>query len=464
MKFFSERLFSFKVNRTLINCLEKRGYTMKKRNSSILIGVSLICWIIFLPITRGLTEELQYAPPQPPIEELTAGKVKVGDVITKDNVDLVKDYLSPGVYANVKNGMVMRIGTSVPPEKLLPKYYLELTERYKGKAVIDDHGVVTLQDGAPWPGGIPFTEPKTGMEAMAYTRFGHAYDDAGGLTQGMYYVNKEGKCYKSGVMNVSMCYCQARTKMPPLGIVPGMEDILQRMLGVFVYPLELKGMGQLQIKHVDDAAKYDVGFAYLPAFKRTIRISATTYQDNLGGGDATYGDVEGLREPYSSWNFKLIGTKYMLVAEQIRPGEITLDATGTKTDLHLDYDLGVKYPRLGWAINKICIVEGTPKDPGHIYSKKVFYNDYPLYNSCFGPETVVVDIYDRAGQLWKLYLDRKGYNFRSSTGESFTGSDGFVTFDLQSGHSTHAAVHFPCLNCGFAPESLSLSSLLRLGR
>lgn len=437
---------------------------MKRVKHPFLIVSTLISCLLIFPITKGISEELQYAPAQPAIEELTGGKVKVGDVITKDNVDLVKDYLSLGLYQNVKNGMVLRISKSVPPEKLLPKYYLEATERNKGKAIVNDHGVVTLQDGSPWPGGIPFTEPKTGMEAMSYTRFGHAYDDAGGLIQGMYYVNKAGKCYKSGVMNVSMCYCQARAKVPPLGIVPGMEDILQRMLAVFVHPLELKGMGQLQIKHVDDAANYDVGFAYLPAFKRTIRVSATTYQDNLGGGDATYGDVEGLREPYSSWNFKLIGTKYMLVAEQIRPGQITLDATGTQTDLHLDYDMGVKYPRSGWAINKICIVEGTPKDPGHIYSKKVFYNDYPLYNSCFGPETVIVDIYDRAGKLWKLYLDRKGYNFRSSTGEYFTGSDGFLTYDLQTGHSTHAGVYFPCLDCGVKPESLTLRTLLQLGR
>ena len=98
--------------------------------------------------------------PPKSLEELSHGKIKVGMVITKDNVDLIKEYLAPGLYQCVKNGMVLRMANNLPPEKLNPRHYLEATERNRGKAVIDDHGVVRLKDGSEWPGGIPFIEPK----------------------------------------------------------------------------------------------------------------------------------------------------------------------------------------------------------------------------------------------------------------------------------------------------------------
>ena len=38
----------------------------------------------------------------PTIEDLTKGKVKIGDLIDKNNVDLVKEYLTVGIYESVK--------------------------------------------------------------------------------------------------------------------------------------------------------------------------------------------------------------------------------------------------------------------------------------------------------------------------------------------------------------------------
>jgi len=150
---------------------------MVRANSSLLIGLALICFLSFLPIAEGVAIELQLPPLPPTIEELTNGKVKIGDQITKDNVDLVKEYLPLGLYECVKNGMVLKMGKNPPPEKINPKTYLEATEKNRGKAVVDDHMVVRYQDGSEWPGGIPFPEPKTAQELMGNYRFGIGYDN-----------------------------------------------------------------------------------------------------------------------------------------------------------------------------------------------------------------------------------------------------------------------------------------------
>src|SRR3972149_11347057 len=54
----------------------------------------------------------------PTIEDLTGGKVKSTDLIDKNNVDLVKEYMTAAMYVMVKRGMVMRMGTQLPPEQL----------------------------------------------------------------------------------------------------------------------------------------------------------------------------------------------------------------------------------------------------------------------------------------------------------------------------------------------------------
>ena len=134
------------------------------------------CFSSYPPISRGangsddtsIEDVVAGKASLPTIEDLTGGKVKNGDVIDKNNVDLVKDYLTAGIYESVKRGMVLMMGTQLPPDQLNPKAFREATERNKGKAVMNENGVVYYEKiGTPWPGGRPYPWVKTGLEAMA---------------------------------------------------------------------------------------------------------------------------------------------------------------------------------------------------------------------------------------------------------------------------------------------------------
>jgi len=133
----------------------------------------VICCAFFPLVTAGAAE----APAAPTIEELTKGKVKLGDRIDKTNADLIKEYVSPGVYELIQKGMVMKMGKNPPPEEIVPKFFLEATERNKGQAVMDENRTVYLKDGSLWPGGIPFPDPKNGNEVMANFKYGSTCDD-----------------------------------------------------------------------------------------------------------------------------------------------------------------------------------------------------------------------------------------------------------------------------------------------
>ena len=253
-----------------------------------------------------------------------------------------------------------------------------------------------------------------------------------------------------------------RLRIPPLGTVPGLKNVHNKFINVFIYPLELKGLGQFTIKYKDDAVNYDAGFAYLPAFKRTIRVSATTYQDNVGGSDFTYGDPEGLREPYGTWNFKLIAKKLMLIAEPVAERQPVLK--DLFVDPQVEFKEGEKYPLLGWTINPVYIVEATPKDKGHVYSKKIIYVEDPYFSSALTEEMATVDIYDRTGTLWKCFYNWRGGIFHHKDGNVYTTTNGYTIHDLQTGHTTHFPNLCLGLNTGMQEDFLSLKRLLILGR
>ena len=78
----------------------------------------------------------------PTLEDLTDGKVKKGDIIDVNNMDLVKDYLTEGNAEAIRQGMVLVIGTTVEPDVGNIPAFTEATKKNKGKAIIDENGVV----------------------------------------------------------------------------------------------------------------------------------------------------------------------------------------------------------------------------------------------------------------------------------------------------------------------------------
>ena len=93
----------------------------------------------------------------PTIEELSGGKVKDGDIIDKNNMDLVKEYLPTGAIECINQGMkmIMRCAAEKPFENV-PKVTKEMTITNTGKAVMDTTGAVYYEKiGTLWLGDFP---------------------------------------------------------------------------------------------------------------------------------------------------------------------------------------------------------------------------------------------------------------------------------------------------------------------
>ena len=64
-----------------------------------------------------------------------------------------------------------------------------------------------------------------------------------------------------------------------------------------------------------------------------------------------------------------------------------------------------------WEKRKVYVVEGVSKLPQYAYSKRVLYIDKEIYAIPY------TDMYDRAGELWKIWINN--FTFRK---EAFPGS------------------------------------------
>jgi len=425
--------------------------------------VMMISFCLVLPgpeITRG--EDIP-APADvaagkaklPTIEQLTGGKVKKGDLIDKSNIDLIEDYCCEGTLEAINQGMKMIMGTNPEPYSLSPKNYFEITEKNKGKAILEPDGSVWLEKrGVPWPGGIPFPEPKNAMEVMASVNYGQGADDS--IDIGNFrFVNKKGKIYKVVGVEGYIVFTNLRTVLPPLGTWPGYEDQMYRRLDPLTYPMEVKGQGQFGIRYYNDAERYDTGFMYFPAFKRTMRISTTVYQDSIGGGDFTFGDARGLAEPFSTWNFKIIRMRYIMTPEFKAPFEYCVKG---KPVQQLIFDEGKKWPRMGWCVNQMYEIEGIPKHK-HIYGKKIMYIATTPYAQVQG-QVAMMDIYDKQMKLWKYYCPHNG-DYISEWQSALPW--GIFIADLQAQHITQLWFNLE-INTGIKPNEMSFKGLLKMGR
>ena len=78
------------------------------------------------------------------IEAYTKGRVKVGDVVDADNVELIQDLLDPVTFQQISQDQrKIFIQPEVQDiETMYPPYFLDATLRNQGQAMFDDVGNV----------------------------------------------------------------------------------------------------------------------------------------------------------------------------------------------------------------------------------------------------------------------------------------------------------------------------------
>ena len=251
------------------------------------------------------------------VEAQTKGKVKVGDYITKDNVEHVAHLLDPCVLFQIKEDN-RRIKIGKPETDIRRMFTHQNLEKTLNniktgyKAGFGDDGNVYGNDGKPWQGGFPFPNANSALEiqANAALSWGRADANLYAVKQRDFSAdNKEEYAYDFAWVELQM---QARIDGKSFR---GHDDEIRRQSAYFESSDDVRGTSFLSIWKYDQRQVPDL-FGYLPQFRRVRQYPANQrFEPLIPGATWFLTDPWAAGDPMLTWsNYKIIERKPMLGA------------------------------------------------------------------------------------------------------------------------------------------------------
>ena len=371
----------------------------------------------------------------PAVAGLTAGTV-----ISKANADQFKDAMPAGVYKLIKEGQFqIKVGPTTSFD--LSKPYVDATRKNLNKAKLgpkngDIEGYVA---GRPFPEEPSSSDPRAGEKLAWNYKYGVNWGDNAAIYPFYWkYRNMAtGQVERTLKLNMHFLNFKHRVKDAPVPeVTPNPSNLYRAIYMKVNEPQDLKNT-QLLIQRYDDDQKIDDAYLYLGFQRRVRRLATGQATDAFLGSDLMIEDFEGYNGRVSDMKWTYKGTKNV-VLPMWNHDELKL-----ATDMPAESD-GYKYVNFGgqggcyhegsWQLRKVYVLEAAPVNSNHPVSKRVFYMDAQLGNLNGANE-----IYDRKGELWKVFMVGKSHadhHLPINKGSGIGVDDAFSMVDVQSKHCT----------------------------
>lgn len=363
----------------------------------------------------------------------------VGTVINKGNVDQFKDALAVGIYKMIKEGYYeVKVGATTQFE--MNKAYVEATTKNLNTAKLGPNNgdIIGFVAGRPFPEEPDLKDPRAGEKLAWNYKYGVNWGDNAAIYPFFWkYRNMEtGELERTIKMNMHFLNFKHRVQDAPVPeITPNPSDLFRAIYVKVLEPQDLKNT-QLLIQRYDDDQKLDDAYLYLGFQRRVRRLATGQTTDAFLGSDLMIEDFEGYNGRVSDMKWTYKGTKNVLLP-MWNHNDLKL------TDEFEDRD-GYKYVSFGgkgecffdgtWQLRKAYVLEATPVNANHPVSKRVFYMDAQLGNL-----NGAVEVYDRKGELWKVWTVGKSHpdhHLALNKGAGIGIDDAFSMVDVQSKHCT----------------------------
>jgi hypothetical protein len=369
-----------------------------------------------------------------------AAGLNAGTVINKGNVDQFKDVVPAGVYKLLKDGLLeIKVGPTTQFE--LSKAYIEATRKNLGKTKLgpkngDIEGYVA---GRPFPEEPDAKDARAGEKLAWNYKYGVNWGDGAAISPFYWkYRNMQsGQVEKTIKFNFHFLNFKHRVKDAPVPeVTPNPSELFRAIYVKALDPQDLKNT-QLLIQRYEDDQKLDDAYLYLGFQRRVRRLATGQTTDAFLGSDLMIEDFEGYNGRISDMKWTYKGTKNVILP-MWNHNELKLAA-----DMPAESD-GYKYVNFGgqggcfhegtWQLRKVYVLEAAPVNANHPVSKRVFYMDAQLGNLNGANE-----IYDRKGELWKVFMVGKSHpdsHLPINKGSGIGIDDAFSMVDVQSKHCT----------------------------
>ena len=359
--------------------------------------------------------------------------VQPGDVITRANAEKTKGLVSPAMQWCVERGFPMTIVAARPIT--LRKAFVEATEKYSAQVKLSDDGLHMegFVAGRPFP-RIDVNDPKAAMKIMQNFSFAIAFDDLDMRN----FDADTGPLSDERPLQVERhflfdhfrrLYYVGRLYVDPKPSIPNTDGYhYKETLHPMIEPFDLKGVGFTYYRYLEPA-KQDDSWLYLPSLRRVRRLSTAQRSDALFGQDTDQDSYGGYAGSIAWMDWKLIGEKEVLAAFH------TQHFPAKWADGSADWAFDDV-----WEKRQVYVVEGVSKLPQYAFSKRVLYVDKDVYAVPYS------DMYDRAGELWKIWVNDFGFRKEAFPGSPMKYDEetpfpaAAVMVDIQLQHATRASL------------------------
>jgi hypothetical protein len=333
-----------------------------------------------------------------------------GTRITTANWQQYKRFLSVGLQAlfsgryfwKIPAEGVLEVGPTIKIG--LPKKYREDTEKYSQsvKLVPRPDGSYTISGytaGLPFPSLDP-KDPLVGMKIVYnnyYNYIPYIVLTEAGPKDGKGWTGEDRFYSKTWSYVYEIYFKLNHLSDPGYGVVAPIRegDIFLSQNNVVWQPEQSKYVNDLLIFY-DDPARDPEVYVFVPALRRSLRLSSAARCAPLLGGDYVADDSrEGLNIQPPIFQAKLLGEKRVLQIAHATEG--FYDYRNYYLPLSFpNPKVGKWEPRDVWVVN----VQRIPSlQTGYCYGSRVVYFDKETF------EPVDVDLYDASNKLWKIVLN-----------------------------------------------------------
>jgi hypothetical protein len=366
---------------------------------------------------------------------LAHGDVVAGDRISAANVAKVKDLVSPGLEWCIRRGFPITIGETRRIEQ--PRAYREATERYSGQVRLSADGRLEhYVAGQPFPVLDP-KDPQIALKIMWNYEYRFFFTDDSDLRN---FDADTGTITPDGGFNVERHFLldhlrrlnwNGRLYVDPKPEKTPNPTGLRSQEGLYpiLEPYDMKGVGALSYRYLDPL-KQDDSWLYLPALRRVRRLSTSQRSDALFGQDTDIDSYDGYAGQIAWMDWKFLGERDVIGVMHAKNFPVKWDP---KVDWAFD-DV--------WEKRRVYVMEGISKLPQYAYSKRVLFIDKESGGITFS------DIYDRAGELWKIWINDVSFRTQAIPGgieypDEMNFVVAIVMVDLQLEHATKASLPSP---------------------
>ena len=402
--------------------------------------------------------------------------VSPGETIDKSRLAEVRPLISPSIEWILDRGATMKVAEPKPVG--WPQAFREATERYAGQVRLAPDGL-TLENyiaGQPFPTLDP-NDPAMAVKVM----WNYEYRPYPGTDDFVEYdfpawdgsLNREAPMSVERLFRIGesrRLYYNGRLVVDPKPEMPNASGYrFQEFVGPILAPYDLKGVGLLTYRYIDPA-KPDASFLYLPVLRRVRRLSTAQRSDAILGTDADPDSFWGYAGHIAWMAWRFLGEKEMLGVMHGEHYPIQ-QCPGAADFMFCDT----------WEKRRVYVIEGRSRLSQYAYGKRILYIDKQAWVVTYE------DIYDQAGELWKVWIDDHQFRDRAFPGATKYPEEqdfyaGLLMLDMQLEHATyvphpgadppgHEGWHFnrgpdartDASPSGSIPEMFSIASLVARG-